>query len=82
MFLIYWNYQESAKTAQQIIFHLKNNDLFQTNKILLNPKQKDVKEVLINLGFKNKEVDKVINKLDFNKEIEIIIKEALSLIMK
>ncbi|WP_225696022.1 Holliday junction branch migration protein RuvA [Candidatus Phytoplasma sp. AldY-WA1] len=70
------------KTAQQIIFHLKNNDLFQTNKILLNPKQKDVKEVLINLGFKNKEVDKVINKLDFDKKIEIIVKEALSLIMK
>lgn len=70
------------KTAQQIIFNLQNNGSFYKNQFSLNPKQKDVKEVLINLGFKNKEIENVINKLDFNKKIEIIIKDALSFMMK
>ncbi|WP_323847665.1 MAG: Holliday junction branch migration protein RuvA [Phytoplasma sp.] len=70
------------KTAQQIIFHLKNNESLTNKTIFLNPKQRDVKEVLNNLGFKNKEIDDIIKKLDFNKEIESIIKDALSLMMK
>ncbi|WP_341266461.1 Holliday junction branch migration protein RuvA [Candidatus Phytoplasma fraxini] len=70
------------KTAQQIIFHLKNNESLINKTVFLHPKQKDVKEVLNNLGFKNKEIDNIIKKLDFNKDIELIIKDALLLMIK
>ncbi|QTX02919.1 holliday junction DNA helicase [Candidatus Phytoplasma luffae] len=69
-----------TKTAKQIVLHLQNNNISGEEKIVLTTKQKNVKEALINLGFKNTEINKVFSKLDFEKKIEIVLKEALLLI--
>ncbi|MEZ0180420.1 Holliday junction branch migration protein RuvA ['Camptotheca acuminata' phytoplasma] len=74
------------KTAKQIIFHMQDNKtLYKTNQKkndLLIKKQKNVKEALLNLGFKNKEIDTIMPKINFELEIENIIKEALLLLVK
>jgi Holliday junction DNA helicase RuvA len=72
------------KTAQQIIFHLHNNLVTpktQTNTFVLNPKQNDVKDALMNLGFNAKQVEHIIYKIDSNKSLELMIKEALKLLI-
>ncbi|MDV3205481.1 MAG: Holliday junction branch migration protein RuvA [Weeping tea tree witches'-broom phytoplasma] len=67
------------KTAQQILFSLKDN-LFITDKNKLTCKQKDVKEALLNLGFKKHTIEMILYKLDSNQSLELMIKEALSLL--
>ncbi|WP_017192856.1 Holliday junction branch migration protein RuvA [Italian clover phyllody phytoplasma] len=72
------------KTAQQIIFHLQNNLVTpktQTNTFVLNPKQNDVKYALMNLGFNAKQVEHIIYKIDSNQSLELMIKEALKLLI-
>jgi Holliday junction DNA helicase RuvA len=74
------------KTAQQIILHFKNNPFIDKekhdNNLFLSQKKLDLKTALSNLGFLKKETEFIWNKLDFNKELEILIKDALSFISK
>lgn len=71
------------KTAQQIIFHLKEKLSINTkNNIILNQKQKDIQKALRNLGFASKQIQTVLTKLDSTSNLEIMLKEALKLLVK
>ncbi|MDV3141715.1 MAG: RuvA C-terminal domain-containing protein [Candidatus Phytoplasma australasiaticum] len=49
---------------------------------MLNPKQKDVQNALLNLGFDIKQINTIINKINTEKDIEFMIKESLQLLLK
>lgn len=71
------------KTAQQIIFHLQEKLSINTkNNIILNQKQKDIQKALRNLGFDSKQIQTVLHKLDSKSNLEIMLKEALKLLVK
>ncbi|WBL31532.1 Holliday junction branch migration protein RuvA [Candidatus Phytoplasma sacchari] len=65
------------KIANQIIFHFKDKILFLENENIIAKKMKNTKEALVNLGFLNREIDSIINKLNFEDNLENIIKKAL-----
>ena len=50
--------------------------------IIENNKLNDVKEALISLGYSSKEIDSVLKKLDDSKEINVLVKDALKLLVK
>ncbi|MDV3196104.1 MAG: Holliday junction branch migration protein RuvA [Candidatus Phytoplasma stylosanthis] len=70
------------KTAKQIIFNLQNETIFDQKPIISNQKQKNVEEALANLGFKSKEIKKIISKINWEQKLETILKEALLLLTK
>ena len=70
-----------AKASLQIILDLKGKLNFDSS-IIENNKLSDVKEALISLGYSSKEIDSVLKKLDENKEINVLVKDALKLLVK
>ncbi|XVJ45176.1 RuvA C-terminal domain-containing protein [Candidatus Phytoplasma australasiaticum] len=48
----------------------------------MKPKQKDVQNALLNLGFDIKQINTIINKINTEKDIEFMIKESLQLLLK
>lgn len=72
------------KASQQIILDLKgklNFEKEESNNIDLQ-KKTDLVDTLKALGYKEKDIEKVIKKLDFNKELNILVKEALKGLLK
>ncbi|WCA22585.1 Holliday junction branch migration protein RuvA [Candidatus Phytoplasma oryzae] len=65
------------KTAKQIIFHFKDDLLFFDNENLFLNKKKNVLEALMSLGFNKKEIEIIFPKLNFEENLEVIIKKAL-----
>ncbi len=70
-----------AKASLQIILDLKGKLNFDSS-IVENNKLSDVKEALISLGYSSKEIDSVLKKLDDSKEINVLVKDALKLLVK
>ena len=70
-----------AKASLQIILDLKGKLNFDSS-IVENNKLNDVKEALISLGYSSKEIDSVLKKLDDSKEINVLVKDALKLLVK
>lgn len=66
------------KAARQIILDLKGKLAKTENKIANN----ELIEALEALGYKNKDISKIINQIDNTKNIEEQIKEALKLLLK
>ena len=68
------------KLARQIVLDLKGklalDDMNKTNS------NQELKEALIALGYKEKEITNVISKVDSDKKIEEQIKEALKLLLR
>lgn len=74
-----------AKAASQIILDLKGKLSFNqeiSNASLSQSNLGEVEEALIALGYSKKELTKVLAKLDGNKEVGVLIKEALKLLAK
>lgn len=71
------------KLARQIILDLKGKLEFIATGISDEVDEKEeLKEVLIGLGYKEKEIKGVIGKIDNNISIESQVKEALKLLLK
>ena len=66
------------KAARQIILDLKGK-LASNNNVSTN---NELSEALMALGYKQKDISKIINKVDINLTIEQQIKEALKLLLK
>lgn len=71
-----------AKASQQIILDLSGKLSYNSSVSSINPKLNDVTEALIALGYSKKELDKVVSKLDTNKSVEELIKDALKQMVK
>lgn len=69
------------KTAQQIILDLKGK-LVEIEETLIKDDKKEVKEALIALGYSKAETSKIVKKIAYNESIEVMVKEALSLLLK
>jgi len=72
------------KAAQQIILDLKGKISFDEVSVVATQSQKmnDVEEALISLGYAKKDIQKTLGKLDSDKEVGDIIKDALRLLTK
>ena len=69
------------KLARQIILDLKGKlNTFDNN--ISNHSQEELTEVLKGLGYKEKEIKVIINKVDPSITIEQQVKEALKLLLK
>ena len=62
------------KSSQQIILDLKGKLITEN---INNPKLLDLQEALISLGYKKREITKVIQSLDYNESIDVLIKISL-----
>jgi len=62
------------KSSQQIILDLKGKLITEN---INNPKLLDLQEALISLGYKKREINKVIKSLDYNESIDVLIKISL-----
>ncbi|MDO8059951.1 Holliday junction branch migration protein RuvA [Candidatus Phytoplasma citri] len=70
------------KTAQQIIWYLNNKNTNKQTNYIFNPKQKDVQNALLNLGFEIKQINSIITRINTETDIETMIKESLQLLLK
>lgn len=73
-----------TKASQQIILDLKGKLSFTEDLVPTGAQSKliDVEEALMALGYGKKELTKVLSKLDANKEVGDLIKDALKLLAK
>ncbi len=74
-----------TKASQQIILDLKGKISFKEELVSdgsSTSKLSDVEEALMALGYGKKELTKVLSKLDCNKEVGDLIKDALKLLAK
>ncbi len=69
------------KASQQIVLDLKGKIDFDTVSIHTQ-NMIEVEEALIALGYKNKEIEKVIKKLDNSKSTNELIKDALAMMLR
>ena len=69
-----------TKSAQQIILDLKGK-LIETEE-LVKPQTQDVEQALSALGYSKIEIKKVLKKIDIDRSVEDMIKDALKLLMK
>ncbi|PKK97024.1 MAG: Holliday junction branch migration protein RuvA [Tenericutes bacterium HGW-Tenericutes-3] len=69
------------KSAQQIILDLKGK-LIQDEDELIPTSKNDVEDALGALGYSKTEVRKVMKKLDHDQAVEVMIKQALQMLMK
>jgi len=73
----------NTKTANQIILDLKSRvKHFSINVPITNNKQKEIREALLQLGFKKDSIELALSKLDYSNPVETILKEALTIIKK
>lgn len=68
------------KSAQQIILDLKGKLI--TDYVAVNDKTTEVKEALIALGYNRNEINKTLKKINQDQEIEEMVKDALSFLIK
>jgi len=71
-----------SKASQQIILDLKGKLSFDSTIVTPNSKLDDVQDALIALGYSKKELTKVLAKLDANKEVGELVKDALKMMVK
>lgn len=71
-----------VKASQQIILDLEGKLDFNVTPIVNNSKLDDVKEALLALGYNQKEISKVLNKLDLTLEVGMLVKQALLALVK
>ncbi len=69
------------KIARQIILDLKGK-LVSSNDNKNNSVNEELVETLKSLGYKNSDINRVVNKVNINNSIEEQIKEALKLLLK
>ena len=70
------------KASQQIILDLKGKINFEEESLVPNENLNSAEEALLALGYKRSEINKVIPKLDQEKSVEELIKQALKLLLK
>ena len=72
------------KLARQIILDLKGKmgSIDTTNTLVEVETQNELREVLLGLGYKDKEIKNIIDKVDSSLTIEEQVKEALRLLLK
>lgn len=72
------------KASQQIILDLKGKISFDDVEVVTNDSQKlnDVTEALVSLGYAKKDITKALTKVDCDKEVGNIIKDALAILNK
>ncbi len=68
------------KASQQIVLDLKGKVQVSPVTLKQNNRLSDVDDALRALGYKTKEIDRVLSKLDRTKETSVLIKDALKLI--
>ena len=72
-----------SKASQQIILDLKGKLNFDgINSAVPNSKLDDVSDALVALGYSKKELTKILAKLDAEKEVGELVKDALRLLVK
>jgi len=69
------------KSAQQIILDLKGK-LIQDEDELIPTSKNDVEDALNALGYSKTEIRKVMKKLDHDQAVEVMIKQALQMLIK
>jgi Holliday junction DNA helicase RuvA len=69
------------KASQQIVLDLKGKIDFE-NVSVFTQNMVEVEEALQALGYRSKEIDKVIKKLDSSKTTNELIKDALAMMLK
>lgn len=69
------------KSAQQIILKLKDNLIFK-EKNIVDKKEQEIINILLNLGFSKKEIQLILKKINKKQDLGLVIKEALSLLEK
>jgi Holliday junction DNA helicase RuvA len=69
------------KSAQQIILDLKGKLVIDELELIPN-QESDVSQALTALGYSKTEIKKVLKKINPDQSVEIMIKEALKLLMK
>lgn len=69
------------KASQQIVLDLKGKIDFE-NVSVHTQSLVEVEEALIALGYKNKEIDKILKRLDPEKNTNDLIKDALAMMLK
>jgi holliday junction DNA helicase RuvA len=69
------------KTAQQIILDLKGK-LIEEDDELIPSNKNDLIDALSALGYSKVEIRKVMKKMDLDQAVEVLIKQALQLLMK
>ena len=67
------------KASQQIVLDLKGKINFDVKD---SSSSSELKEALLSLGYKQKDIDKVMKKLDMNLSVEELIKDALKLLTR
>ena len=70
------------KASQQIILDLKGKLDLDVDRIVLNDNISEVEEALTSLGYKAKEIKKAIKNLDGSKPTNVLLKDALSQMLK
>ncbi len=69
------------KSAQQIILDLKGK-LVEADDELIPTHKNDVEDALSALGYSKAEIRKVMKKLDHDQSVEVMIKQALQMLIK
>ena len=70
------------KSAQQIILDLKGKLIDSFEDQLIPTQQNDAHDALLALGYSKTEVSKVLKKINLDQPVEIMVKEALKLLLK
>ncbi len=69
-----------TKASLQIILDLKGK--LNSNNLVVNSNIKDTEDALVALGYNKKDLAKILNKLDPNKDVASLVKEALKMLIK
>lgn len=70
------------KSAQQIILDLKGKLVESLDDTLVPTQQSDAQDALLALGYSKTEVAKILKKINLDQPVELIVKEALKLLLK
>ena len=70
-----------TKSAQQIILDLKGK-LVTEDESLFPTQEDDVSQALLALGYSKTEIKKILKKIDPDQSVEVMIKQALQLLIK
>lgn len=70
------------KSAQQIILDLKGKLVESLDDTLVPTQQSDAQDALLALGYSKTEVSKILKKINLDQNVELIVKEALKLLLK
>ncbi|MFW5889287.1 MAG: Holliday junction branch migration protein RuvA [Bacillota bacterium] len=68
------------KSSKQIVLDLQGK--IDLEPVIISDSFTEVEEALLSLGYRKSEINKVMKKLDASKDTDVLIKEALALMLK